>query len=146
MADPRPRNLPAGTSFPVTAKRPTFLATAKRSAIQKKVWPAARRKTHRRKAKAALRKHCHATTYGRDPSVPAVRPKAAQEFPAARGAREGCGTSLCRRCIPELRRLLRNSGLRGRAKSPRCERLRESPAKRCERRLEFPAPRAARKA
>src|SRR5260370_20423099 len=146
MADHRQRNLPAGTSIPVTAKRPTFLATAKRSAIQKKVWPAARRKMHRRKATAALRKHCHAKTYARDSRVPAVRPKAAQEFPAARGAREGCGTSLCQRCIRELRRLPRNSDLRGRAKSPRCEKLRESPAKRCARLLEFPAPRAARKA
>src|SRR6266704_2260410 len=132
MGDPRPRNLPAGTLIPVTATRPTFLATAKRSAIQKKVWPAAQRKMRRRKATAALRKRCHAKTYARGSSVPAVRPKAAQEFPAARGAREGCGTSLCRRCIPELRRLLRNSGLRGRAKSPRYERLRESPAKRRE--------------
>src|SRR6266700_158531 len=29
MADPRPRNLPAGTLIPVTATRPTFLAPAK---------------------------------------------------------------------------------------------------------------------
>src|SRR5260370_33946566 len=98
MADPRPRNLPAGTSILVTAKRPTFLVTAKRSGIQKKVWPAAQRKMHRRKATAALQKHCHAKTYAPDPRVPAVRPKASQEVSVAGGSREGSGIGTGRRC------------------------------------------------
>src|SRR5216683_3305084 len=74
-----------------------------------------------------------------------ARQEAAPEFLSARGAREGCGTSPCRHCIPELPRLPHNSGLRGRAKSPRCETPRESAAKRRGPPLEFPARQVARK-
>src|SRR5260370_37722914 len=146
MGDPRPRNLPAGTSIPVTAKRPAFRIPENPQTVPKKARLGARRKTHLRKATAELRRHCHAKPFVRGSRESAAHPRAAREFFSARGAREGCGTSRCRRCIRELRRLLRNSGLRDRAKSPRCGKLRESAAKRRERPLEFPARRAARKA
>src|SRR5207253_7234061 len=102
-------------------------------------------KTRRRKVTAALRKHFHAKTFARGLRESAARPKAALEFLSARGAREGCGTSPCRRCTPELRKPLRNSALRGRAKSPRCEKSPEFPAKRRGRPFEFPVPPVARK-
>src|SRR6266478_1194261 len=138
MGAPRPRNLPAGISY-LTAKRATLLVTAKRAT-------GARQKTHHRKATAALRKHCHAKTFAHGSRESAALAKAVQEFPSARGVREECGTSPCRHYIPELRKLPRNSGLPGRAKSQRCGKSRESAAKRCGRRFEFPRPRAGQKA
>src|ERR1700752_2461898 len=47
-------------------------------------------------------------------------PAGAPEFLLTRGGREGFATSRCPRCTPALPLLLRNSGLRYRAKSPRC--------------------------
>src|SRR5690348_8886184 len=131
MGVPRPRNLPVGISY-LTAKWPLILVTAKRSTFL--VTLAARQKTHRRKATAALRKHfhaktCRAKTFARGLRESAAPPKAAQESLSARGAREGCGTSPCRRCIPKLRKLPRSSGLPDRAKSLRCERFPGSAAK-----------------
>src|SRR5260370_19817541 len=100
---------------------------------------------HRRKARAALRKHCHAKPFAREHRESDARQEAAPEFLSARGAREGCGTSPCRHCIPELPRLPRNSGLRGRAKSLLCETPLEYAATRRRPPLEFPTSQVARK-
>src|SRR5260370_22774984 len=137
MGDPRPRNLPAGTSIPVTAKRPAFRIPENPQTVPKKARLGARRKTHLRKATAELRRHCHAKPFVRGSRESAAPPRAAREFLSARGAREGFGTSRCRRCLRELPRLLRNSSLRGRPKSRRYENSRESAAKRRGRPLEF---------
>src|SRR5258708_35304718 len=100
---------------------------------------------HRRKATAAPPKHCHAKLFACEYCAPDARPEAVQEALSERGGREGCGTSPCQHCIPELPRLRRNSGLRGRAKLPRCEKPRESDAKRREQPFEFPKQQVARK-
>jgi len=65
------------------------------------------------KGDGCARKHCHAKPFAREHRESDARQEAAPEFLSAHGAREGCGTSPCRHCIPELPRLPRNSGLDG---------------------------------
>src|SRR5215470_10539569 len=79
-----------------------------------------------------------------EPSVKA-HAKADRANLSASGARAKCATSQCRRCIPELRRLLRNSSLRDHAKSRRCEKLPALARAQFARRPEFRARRADRR-
>src|SRR5215472_6549099 len=134
MRAPLPRTIPTGTCF--VKQR------------MKQPRPAARPKRVRHKAPAAAPPLFHLQLpleplalaqkgeheLERGPAKPAARLNSRRAFfpcwlPATwvreslsvSGDRAKFATSLCRRCTPKLRQLLRNSILQGHAKSPRCE-------------------------
>src|SRR5215470_3297690 len=155
MRAPLPRRLRAGTYFvtqPIHAVQPKRLRREATTAASlpfleqlcfEPLVPAKKRKRDLEHERPELLARLNSRRVFVPTWIPATW---VRESLSASGVRAEFATSPCRRCTPKLPRLLRNSGLRGRAKLLRCETLPELPATRPAPRFEFRARRVARRA